>query len=499
MRGSAISTRFNMLFNSFHFLIFFVVVFVLYFTIFNKHQWVLLLVSSYYFYMCWKPEYVFLLILSTGVAYLGGLLVEHFPKYGKLTIAGTMIICFGTLFYFKYFNFFLEAVIGGYNFLSGANVPFSPLDIILPIGISFHTFQNIGYVCDVYRKSVKAEKHIGYYALFASYFPQLVAGPIERTANLLPQVKVNHSFTYENGSYGMRWVLIGFFKKVAVADCIAVYVDQCYNNLHGMPKGLSMVIATLLFTIQIYCDFSGYSDIAVGVSRIFGIDLMRNFQSPYFSKSITEFWRRWHVSLSTWFRDNLYIPMGGNRVAFGKQCRNLMLTFVLSGMWHGANWTFFIWGALHGFVLIFEKLIKEIKKQSNRKAKENQTAWIRGLSQMSVTFLIVSLAWIFFRANNLDDAIYVVKNMFTGWDFSVQYVIEAFWSLGFRKISLLMNIFSLCVLFFLDYFNYKEDVAVQLGRCRSWIRWSIYVILGYWVVLAIMLNSQAQNFIYFQF
>ncbi len=449
--------------------------------------------------MCWKPEYVLLLLLSTGVAYVGGLLVERFPKYGRWTIVGTMVICFGTLFYFKYFNFFLEAVIGGYNFLSGANVPFSPLDIILPIGISFHTFQNIGYVCDVYRGSVKAEKHIGYYALFASYFPQLVAGPIERTANLLPQVKVNHSFTYENGSYGMRWVLIGFFKKVAVADCIAVYVDQCYNNLSSMPKGLSMVIATLLFTIQIYCDFSGYSDIAVGVSKILGIDLMRNFQSPYFSKSITEFWRRWHVSLSTWFRDNLYIPMGGNRVSFGKQCRNLMLTFVLSGMWHGANWTFFIWGAVHGFVLIIERLIKEIKKRRKSVKLQKKESFFNNFVHIGITFIVVSFAWIFFRANNLHDAIYVIQNMFSGWELSVQYVVEALWGLGFRKVSLLMNIFSLCVLFFLDYFNYKEDIGVQLGRCKSIVRWGIYVILGYWVVIAIMINSQAQNFIYFQF
>lgn len=488
-----------MLFNSFHFLIFFAVVFVLYFTIFKKHQWILLLVSSYYFYMCWKVEYALLLVMATVVAYVGAILVERFPKYGKWTILGTSIICFGALFYFKYFNFILEAVIGGYNFFSGSNVPFSPLDIILPIGISFHTFQNIGYVCDVYRKSVKAERNFWYYALFASYFPQIVAGPIERPANLLPQVKVNHAFTYENGSYGMRWILIGFFKKVAIADCIAVYVDQCYNNLTGMPKGLSFVLATLLFTIQIYCDFSGYSDIAVGVSKIMGIDLMRNFQSPYFSRSITEFWRRWHVSLSTWFRDNLYIPMGGNRVSFVKQCRNLMLTFVLSGMWHGANWTFLIWGALHGLVLIIEKFFKEIRKQANKRVREKKSGWLRSVRQIAFTFVIVSFAWIFFRANNLDDAIYVIKNIFTGWDFSVQYVIDAFWSLGFRKLSLFMNLFSLCVLFFLDYFNYKEDVAVQLGRCRSWIRWIIYVILGYWVVLAIMINSQAQNFIYFQF
>ena len=488
-----------MLFNSFQFLIFFAVVFVLYNTIFKKHQWILLLLSSYYFYMCWKPEYVLLLMLSTGVAYVGGLLVERFPKHGRWTIVGTMIICFGFLFYFKYFNFFLEAVIGGYNYISGANVPFSPLDIILPIGISFHTFQNIGYVCDVYRKSVKAERHIGHYALFASYFPQLVAGPIERTASLLPQIKVNHSFTYEDGSYGMRWVLIGFFKKVAVADCIAVYVDQCYNNLLGMPKGLSMVIATLLFTIQIYCDFSGYSDIAVGVSKILGIDLMRNFKSPYFSKSITEFWRRWHVSLSTWFRDNLYIPMGGNRVSFGKQCRNLMLTFVLSGMWHGANWTFFIWGALHGMVLIIEKFFKELHKKSAKKQQDKKDGLFKRILQIGITFIIVSFAWIFFRANNLHDAIYVIQNMFSGWDFSIQYIVDALWSLGFRKISLFMNIFSLCVLFFLDYYNYKEDVAIQLGRCRNFIRWGIYVILGYWVVIAIMINSQAQNFIYFQF
>ncbi len=348
-----------MLFNSFSFLIFFTVLFFIYWGMAQKYRWLLLLTASYFFYMCWRPEYALLLLFSTTASYVTGLLIERYRKAGKYFVWLNAVLCFSLLIYFKYLNFLcqsLASLFSAVSFLPELSIPV--WDIILPVGISFLIFQNVGYTTDVYRKEVDAETHFGYYALFASFFPQLVAGPIERTKNLLPQFKQEHLFQYENAANGLRMILIGLFKKVAVADTIALYVDNVYNHVQDFT-GLPLILATVLFAFQIYCDFSGYSDIAYGCAKMLDINLMINFKSPYLAETISEFWRRWHISLSTWFRDNIYIPLGGNRVPLGKYFRNVMTTFILSGIWHGAGWNFVIWGALHGMYICGGGVLKD--------------------------------------------------------------------------------------------------------------------------------------------
>lgn len=407
------------------------------------------------------------------------------------------VFCFALLFYFKYLNFFCDSLnflFDRISFLPDLNIPF--FDIVLPVGISFHTFQNVGYQLDVYRKEIPAEHHFGYFALFSSYFPQLVAGPIERTANLLPQLKQVHKFTYENGSQGLRMVLIGLFKKVAVADTIAIYVDTVYNNL-SLYTGLPLILATVLFAFQIYCDFSGYSDIAFGVSKMLGINLMRNFESPYLAQSISEFWHRWHISLSTWFRDNVYIPLGGSRVKLPKHLRNLMITFVLSGMWHGASWNFFIWGALHGAFLCLEVLYRKWRhlSKADRGAK---SIWGRALRMLFV-FIIVDFAWIFFRANHFSDAIYVIDNMFRGLQFGMEYLKASLLAMGFTKDTAILVFLLMVILWIIDICNGKKHIEIGMERQKTWLRWTEYVALTAVVILCIMFTSQSQNFIYFQF
>lgn len=489
-----------MLFNSFHFLIFFVVVFFVYYALPHKFRWVLLLASSWYFYMCWKPIYILLLLATTVLSYVSALLIERYESHGKLIVISFSAICFAVLFYFKYLNFFcssLNRLFTGLPFLPDLNIPF--FNIVLPIGISFHTFQNVGYQLDVYRKEVSAERHFGYYALFGSYFPQLVAGPIERTANLLPQLKEEHHFTYENGSQGMRLVLIGLFKKVAIADSIAIYVDNVYNHVETFT-GLPLIIATVLFAFQIYCDFSGYSDIALGVSRMLGINLMYNFRGPYLSKSVSEFWRRWHISLSTWFRDNVYIPLGGNRVKLPRHLINLLITFSLSGMWHGASWNFFIWGALLGLFLCIEVLIrKAFRNRKNIPDAAKKEPPLKRILKIVFVFILVDFAWIFFRANGFHDAIYIIRNLFTGIEFSLNYVRTSLVAMGFKTTTFVLTGILLLCLVLLDNLNYEHTMENRVGTWKAPVRYAFYLLLAVLVVVCIMFTAQSQNFIYFQF
>lgn len=333
-----------MLFNSLSYAIFFPIVFVIYWAIPQKFKWVLLLVSSYYFYMSWKPSYVVLILATTFVSWLGAMLIERFAgkRTRKLILAGVLFVCLGILFVFKYFNFFMDSLD---SLLSVFAINFHPitLKLMLPVGISFYTFQTLSYVIDVYRGDAQPEKNFGIYATFISFFPQLVAGPIERTSNLLPQIKSRKKFDSYEAFYGMKLMAWGYFKKLAIADLIAEYVDKVYASLTGY-SGAGFIMAIFLFTIQIYCDFSGYSDIAIGTAKMLGIGLMKNFESPYFSSSVKEFWSRWHISLSTWFKDYLYIPLGGNRCSKIRNSFNLLVTFLVSGLWHGANLTFVMWG-----------------------------------------------------------------------------------------------------------------------------------------------------------
>lgn len=336
-----------MLFNSFAFAVFLPIVFGLYWIFPHKQRWVVLLLSSCYFYMSWNTKYIVLILFTTIVSYFSAIVLERFPRYKKWILVVVLFSCLGLLFIFKYFDFVFESI---YKICMIFSIPIHPitLKLMLPVGISFYTFQTLSYVLDVYHGVMKAEYHFGKYMAFVTFFPQLVAGPIERAENLLFQINKKHIFSYEQAVYGMKLITWGMFKKVVIADNFAIYVDLIYNNVH-IYKGLSLVVATIMFAFQIYCDFSGYSDIATGTAKLFGIDLMRNFHSPYFSSTFKEFWGRWHISLSTWFRDYIYIPLGGNRNGIAKKYFNLMVTFLISGIWHGANWTFFIWGGTWRF------------------------------------------------------------------------------------------------------------------------------------------------------
>ncbi len=396
-----------MLFNSFEFLIFFPIVCIVYFLLGkNKFRNPFLLLASYYFYMNWKPIYALLILTSTALTYACGILVENNAndaKKKKAFLIVSLILNFAILFVFKYFNFINESV---FELLSlfglRWNVP--NLDILLPVGISFYTFQAVGYSVDVYRGTIKAERNFFTYALFVSFFPQLVAGPIERAKNLLPQFHEEHSFQYDDMAEGFKQMLWGYFMKLCVADRLSAYVDAVYNHV-GNHNGTSMIVATLFFTFQIYCDFGGYSNIAIGAARIMGFRLMENFRRPYLSMSVKEFWKRWHISLSSWFMDYVYIPLGGNRVKYGRHLLNLMITFLVSGIWHGANWTFFFWGALHGTYLVIGNVFRRFVYSPK------QESFVSKMLCTTFCFILVAFAWIFFRANTVGDAFTIIGKM----------------------------------------------------------------------------------------
>ncbi|MEM1270711.1 MAG: MBOAT family protein, partial [Bacteroidota bacterium] len=407
-----------MFFNSVEFLIFFPVVVGLYFATPHRFRWILLLAASYYFYMAWEPAYALLIAGSTVVDYftaraMGSRATKRERRpFLWLSLAANL----GLLGYFKYANFFA----GSLNALRVLpEVPYH--DFLLPVGISFYTFQTLSYTIDVYRGARDAERHFGIFALYVSFFPQLVAGPIERSTRLLPQFFEHYGFDYERVASGLRLMLWGFFKKVVIADHVATYVDVVYNS-PADHTGLTVWIATYFFAFQIYCDFSGYSDIAIGTARVMGYELMDNFRRPYFSKSIAEFWRRWHISLSTWFRDYVYIPLGGNRVSKGRWYANLMIVFLVSGLWHGANWTFVVWGGLHGLYLVVGLVTQPARDQAWSRVVSNQQlqrmsflpsgATVRKWVAVFVTFHLVVLAGVFFRAANVGEAWLLLGNMF---------------------------------------------------------------------------------------
>lgn len=401
-----------MLFNSFAFLIFFPLVCLIYFILPPKYRWAFLLVASYYFYMNWKPVYALLIFSSTVITYGVALLIDRFQnkfRLKKLLLTFSILLNFGILFVYKYFNFINESVA---DMLSWLHIgwPVPNLDILLPVGISFYTFQAVGYTIDVYRGELRAERHLGIYALFVSFFPQLVAGPIERARNLLPQFRMSFDVDYQRIGTGLRLMLWGFFMKLVVADRVSAYVDAVYNNV-PQHSGSSLLLATFLFAIQIYCDFAGYSNIAVGAAKVMGFSLMENFHRPYFARSVGEFWHRWHISLSTWFKDYVYIALGGNRVAWTRHLFNLFITFLVSGIWHGANWTFVIWGALHGLFIVAGVVRKRIKAGDGIKETGAIRKVLSYLSDVGLTIFLVVFAWIFFRANSASDAFVVINKI----------------------------------------------------------------------------------------
>ncbi len=393
-----------MLFNSLTFLYFFPLVVGFYFLLPHRFRWALLLASSYYFYMCWRAEYVLLILFSTMVDYFTAQMMYKTAVQGarRFWLSISIITNMGILFGFKYFNLFNDstrAVFEYYNIFYG--IP--EFQLLLPIGISFYTLQTMGYSVDVYRGEIKPEKHFGIFALYVSFFPQLVAGPIERASRLLPQFYKHINFDFERVQSGLRLMLWGFFKKLVIADRLAVFVNSVYNN-SGDFEGLPIILATYFFAVQVYCDFSGYSDIAIGAARVLGIDLMKNFDRPFAAKSISDLWRRWHISLSTWFRDYFYISLGGNRAGRSRWYFNLFMVFLISGLWHGAGWHYLVWGGMHGFYLIFGILTHSFRENLVNKLRLKAVPAIHHFIQVFTVFHLFVFSLIVFRANSLPEA-----------------------------------------------------------------------------------------------
>ena len=485
-----------MTFNSWEFLIFYPIVAALYFLLPKKLKWPMLLVASYYFYMFYQASLVVLIVFTTAVSFFMSRLIEKTEKQSskKLYLAITLVACFGVLFFFKYFNFLSESAFGLINLFGGQASPVI-LNLILPVGISFYTFQTLSYVIDVYRGDVKCEKNFFFYALYVSFFPQLVAGPIERPGNLIPQLKETHSWDAENFKKGAKHMLVGFFKKICVADIISVYVNSVYNN-PDEATSLGVIIATALFAVQIYCDFSGYTDIATGCARIMGIRLMKNFDHPYSAISIKEFWSRWHISLSGWFKDYLYIPLGGNRRSSARRAFNVLVVFLVSGLWHGANWTFVVWGALHGIYQIAGSLTIGVRNRILSKMgitpECRAIVWLRRV----VTFVLVSFAWIFFRANSMSDAVTLIKTVFSSTGGGIINTLSA---MQLDTVSILLVVFSIITLIIIDRMLTWDDSADgsdMLIKGGSYI-YFVWVIAVAWLLL--LSRGQDSTFIYFQF
>lgn len=440
--------------------------------------------------MSWNAKYVFLIFLTTFISYLSAILLEkiHKPQKRKWVLSGTAVICLGTLFFFKYFNFVSESVTSCLNLFTLQLNPVT-LNLLLPVGISFYTFQTLSYVIDVYRGDITAEHHFGQYAAFISFFPQLVAGPIERTSNLLPQIKTQHTFDYHQATYGLKLMAWGYFKKIIIADTLSQYVSKVFDAPQQF-RGFSLVLATVFFSIQIYCDFSGYSDIAVGTSKLMGINLMTNFKSPYLSQSIKEFWSRWHISLSTWFRDYVYIPLGGNRTGKARHIFNLIATFFVSGLWHGANWTFVIWGSIHGIAQALESTLLP--------KKYPRSSGLPGLFRVIFVFCFCAFTWIFFVSNSVSDAFYVIANVWSGIASPISYISGGISSIGLGKVDLLFSAISIMGLITFDVFSLKKDVISAISSSKTAVRWTIYCVFTLWIILNLPVTD-ASEFIYFQF
>ena len=477
-----------MFFNSLSFAVFLPIVFVLYWFVFNKSkstQNLILILASYYFYSCWDWRFLFLLVFSTFLDYYTGIRIEKAKTAigRKFWFWLSIIVNLGFLAIFKYYNFFADSFS---ELLNGFGLQTSPLllNVILPVGISFYTFHGLSYVIDIYLKRIKAEYNFVDYSLFVSYFPLLVAGPIERATHLLPQVKVKRSFDYQKAKEGIYQFVWGLVKKVVIADTCATYANAIFDNYESM-NSLSLILGAVYFAFQIYGDFSGYSDMALGMSKLFGIDLLRNFNYPYFSRDIAEFWRRWHISLSSWFRDYVYIPLGGSRGSKFKQVRNVFVIFLLSGFWHGANWTFIAWGFINA--LYFLPLLLRDTNRSNIETVE--LGWdltsVKVFFSILSTFVLTCLAWVFFRAKSIGDAFDYIRRIFTDRNFKVQYLENERYS---YEILLLIFIFI-----FVEW-NARTQVepisgnysGVKLAFCMA-------------AIAALGTYSDYKEFIYFQF
>ena len=482
-----------MLFNSVSFAIFLPIVFILYWFVTKSNlrlQNILLLVSSYFFYACWDWRFLFLLIFSTVLDYYTGIKIyEATDKRKKLFWLWLSIsINLGFLGIFKYYNFFAASFAEGLTLL-GLKVNFVTLKVILPVGISFYTFHGLSYVLDLYKNRIKPERNFIDYSVFVSFFPLLVAGPIERATHLLPQILKKRDFDYLKAADGLRQILWGLFKKIAIADNCAEYANMIFNNSANY-SGSTLVLGALFFTFQIYCDFSGYSDIAIGTARLFGIDLLRNFAFPYFSRDIAEFWRRWHISLSSWFKDYLYIPLGGSKGGMWMKIRNTFIIFLVSGFWHGANWTFIIWGALNAIYFLPLLISNKNRNHIEIVAKGKFLPTLKELYLMLITFSLTVFAWIFFRANNLGHALIYISEILSPSLFSIP---------DFANMKRAFTLIILvCVFILIEWVGREQQFAIaNLGlKWKRPLRYAMY----YAIILTIVwFGGKEQEFIYFQF
>lgn len=468
------------------YVIFFAVVVPLFFWLPHRWRWVLLLIASYYFYSYYNPWYLPLIFITTFANYAAAIGIDRTlsPPRRRVYLALAIIISLGLLFVFKYFNFASRSV----SAVTGQ--PPLLLDLVLPVGISFYTFQAMAYTIDVYRRRLNAETHPGIMATFIAFFPQLVAGPIERATNLLPQFHQQMTFVPARAVEGFRLILWGLFKKVVIADRLAIYANAVYNDVHSYT-GLPLILATFFFAFQIYCDFSAYSDIAIGTARVMGFSLMQNFRQPYLARSVREFWARWHISLSTWFRDYLYIPLGGNRISLPRTLLNMFIVFLVSGLWHGAAWTFVVWGAMHGVFVVIEGLMQ----QRGWKLFPPDAPYKRALQTIG-TFMLVLTAWVFFRANSFDDALYVLANAprMNGGDWLAPFG----GALLSPALEMMLSFGLIVLLLWVDHQADRAD-GLRLPAFPVALRWAAYYALGAAVMFSGLYGAGAQQFIYFQF
>lgn len=483
-----------MLFNSLKFLFFFPVVFLSYWVLPHRFRKYFLLAASYYFYMCWKAEFIVLVLLSTAVDYFCGLGMARFPKKKKVFLIVSLTINLGLLFFFKYFNFFGSTLTALCHTVS---IPFSApiLDIILPVGISFYTFQTLSYTIDIYRGKLKVERDFVTFALFVSYFPQLVAGPIERAENLLPQLKTPRMFCYDQAAHGARLMAWGFFKKCVCAAYLSQLADTVYGDIATVSGGAA-ALATFAFALQIYCDFGGYSDIARGCSEMLGVELMVNFKSPYFfSHSISEYWKRNHISLTNFFHEYVYIPLGGNRKGFQRKLLNLWIVFFLSGLWHGASWTFVIWGLLQALYISAEQIWGRVRRSADNR---NYSSCYQILMVLK-TFLLSCISLIFFRADTVQHAFLVLRSTVVGLAHPKSYLSDAYGLLmsNGHWVAIFI-VLSVVILFCVDLLDEKTDAMEFVGLLRPMVKYPLYVIFLVSMVLLIPKTTPAP-FIYFQF
>jgi D-alanyl-lipoteichoic acid acyltransferase DltB (MBOAT superfamily) len=482
-----------MFFNSVDFAVFLPIVFFLYWFVADKNikiQNIFIVVSSYVFYGWWDWRFLFLIALSTFTDYMVGVFLSKTEnqKKRRILLWVSIIVNISLLCFFKYYNFFIDNFADAFSF-SGIKPNVRHLNIILPVGISFYTFQTMSYSIDVYKRKLAATKDFIAFAAFVSFFPQLVAGPIERAINLLPQFHTKRQFLYDNAVDGCRQMLWGFFKKMVVADNCALYVNEVFTNYdYNNYPGCTLFLAALFFTFQIYCDFSGYSDIAIGISKLFGFRLMKNFAFPYFSRDMAEFWRRWHISLTTWFRDYIYFPLGGSRSGISTTIRNIFIIFLVSGFWHGANWTFIVWGFLNALYFIPLILWKKNRINVEIAAKETVLPNIKDFISMCVTFFLTAFAFIFFRSENVGKAFAYISRMFSDLNFVMP---ESVGRTAFGSAVL-----SILILIIVEWINRREEHGFKRQSKRKTVRWPIYIII---MMMILELAGRQQDFIYFQF